>query len=490
MIYGYARSEKTNEWLHERVTPFLKKQEPEHEEDIKGFLKLCVYRRGQYASAETMKTLMDEARKFEKASLSLAKVSKANRLFYFAIPPSVYADVAGAIKASGIATDGWTRMIIEKPFGHDLESAQELSQKLSKNFTEDFIYRIDHYLGKEMVQNMLVLRFGNVFFEPLWNNKYIDCVYMSFKEPFGTEGRGGYFDSSGIIRDVMQNHLLQVLSLFAMEPPVSIDDGASVRNEKVKLLKSVEPIKLEDVVVGQYVGTKDGKKPGYKDDDTLKNKDSITPTFCSMILRICNQRWDGVPFIMRAGKALNQRKAEIRVQFRKVPGARNMFPSEYIPRNELVIRLQPNESVFLRTNVKAPGLTSHPTQNELDLTYKNRYGKVDNPSAYSRLLLEVLRGNQGAFVRKDELLRAWEIFSPLIKELEEKKVQPLPYEYGGRGPPEADQLAIKAGYDEQTLNLRLKAGPRDARKDGRYTTRELDVYVENLQEEVTEEDGN
>eukprot|EP00466_Bigelowiella_natans_P015806 jgi/Bigna1/33972/e_gw1.4.20.1 len=448
-IFGYARSDRTDEWLRERIKPYLEKDEPGSGEELEEFLKLCVYRRGQYGSTETMGKLTEECSKFEKEMMSSIK---SNRLFYFAIPPSVYADVAGAIRKAGVATDGWTRMIIEKPFGHDLESAEVLSKRLASLFTEDYIFRIDHYLGKEMVQNMLVLRFGNVFFEPLWNNKYIDCVYISFKEPFGTEGRGGYFDSSGIIRDVMQNHLLQV-------PPRVDDDGKYT----VKLLNSIQPIKLQDVVVGQYVGSKDGKKPGYKDDETLKNKDSITPTFCSMILRICNGRWDGVPFIMRAGKALNQRKAEIRVQFRKVPGATAMFNS-YIPRNELVIRLQPNESVFMRTNVKAPGLMTHPTQNELDLTYKNRYGNVDNPGAYSRLLLEVMRGNQGPFVRKDELRRAWEIFTPLLKELEEKKVKPVPYEYGGRGPKEADQLAIKAGYDERTLNLRLKAGPRDNRK--------------------------
>uniref|UniRef100_A0A7S3ZDH1 Glucose-6-phosphate 1-dehydrogenase n=1 Tax=Lotharella globosa TaxID=91324 RepID=A0A7S3ZDH1_9EUKA len=306
-IYGYARSKKTDKELHERITPFLKKEQPHAEEqDMKEFLEMCVYRRGQYGSAEDLGKVVEEASKFEAKAKGNSK--KVNRLFYFAIPPSVYADVAAAIHEVGISKEGFTRMIIEKPFGHDLDSAKELSKKLEKHFTEEYIFRIDHYLGKEMVQNMLVLRFGNVFFEPLWNNKYIDCVYISFKEPFGTEGRGGYFDNNGIIRDVMQNHLLQALALFAMEPPVSIDDGGSVRNEKTKLLKSIQPIKLSEVVVGQYVGSKDGKKPGYKDDETLKNKDSITPTFCSAVLRICNQRWDGVPFIMRAGKALNQRK--------------------------------------------------------------------------------------------------------------------------------------------------------------------------------------
>lgn len=473
-IIGYARSNLSNVDLRKRIEPYLlKAAAPDR---VKAFLKLVSYQSGQYSSAETMAGLAKAASAFEESALT--RCGRVNRLFYFAIPPSVYADVARAIKAAGLREGaGWTRMIIEKPFGRDLESSEVLSKQLKGLFTEDYLYRIDHYLGKEMTQNMLVLRFGNSFLEPLWNNRYVDCVYMSFKEPFGTEGRGGYFDSSGIIRDVMQNHLLQVLSLFAMEAPSSIDDGESIRNEKVKLLKAMDVIKLEDMVVGQYVRSEDGKKPGYLEDDTLKNKASTTPTFASCILRIRNGRWDGVPFIMRAGKALNQRKVDIRVQFKKASGASRIF-SSYIPRNELVIRLQPNESIFLRTNVKAPGMMTHIAQSELDLTYSNRYGTIDNPSAYSRLLLDVLRGNSASFVRSDELTRAWEIFTPVLKELEEKKVKPFPYAYGSRGPKEADDLAMRAGYDPKTLEMRLKAGPRDERKGAKYTKREYATYVE------------
>jgi len=256
---------------------------------------------------------------------------------------------------------------VEKPFGHDLESATKLSKALGALFLESQLYRIDHYLGKEMVQNLMVLRFANSLFEPIWNRQYIKCVRIVFKEDFGTQGRGGYFDKFGIIRDVMQNHLMQILSLVAMEPPVSLG-AEDVRDEKVKVLRSIPEIKPEHVVTGQYVRDKAGKNEGYKDDKTVP-KNSVTPTFAQAILWINNYRWSGVPFILKTAKAVEERKAEIRIQFRRNPTA--LFP-EAQP-NELVIRIQPSEAIYIKTMNKTPGLSSHLAITDLDLTIMINY---------------------------------------------------------------------------------------------------------------------
>ena len=256
-----------------------------------------------------------------------------------------------------------------------------------------------------------------------------------------------YFDKFGIIRDIMQNHLMQVLSLVAMEPPTRVRGDAAneaIRDAKVNVLKCIEPIQLEDVVLGQYVAN--GDKPGYRDDDGVPNS-SMTPTFCSAVIRIRNQRWDGVPFIMTAGKALDCRKAEVRIQFKDVPGAPFLFDGLTPERNELVIRIQPDTGIFMQTNVKAPGLQSRPVRSLLDLTYANSYSGVPMPEAYTRLILEVLRGNQAPFVRMDELLQAWAIFTPLLNKIEGKRpVKPLKYKYGTPGPREASVMASMAGY--------------------------------------------
>lgn len=266
---------------------------------------------------------------------------------------------------------GWTRVIVEKPFGRDLESSAKLSTHLSSLFREDQIYRIDHYLGKEMVQNLMILRFGNRLFGPTWNRESIACVLITFKEPFGTEGRGGYFDQYGIIRDVMQNHLLQMLCLTAMEKPASTHPN-DIRDEKVKVLKCIETLTLDDVVLGQYVGDPEGEgeaKESYLDDPTVP-EGSITPTYASAALRISNERWDGVPFILRCGKALNERKAEVRIQYRDVPG--DIFQGQ-AKRNELVIRVQPGEAIYVKMTTKTPGMSFDMEETELDLTYGARY---------------------------------------------------------------------------------------------------------------------
>uniref|UniRef100_A0A8C3JQB8 glucose-6-phosphate dehydrogenase (NADP(+)) n=1 Tax=Calidris pygmaea TaxID=425635 RepID=A0A8C3JQB8_9CHAR len=285
--------------------------------------------------------------------------------------PVVASGVACGVPPPQCPPPRWNRVIVEKPFGRDLASSTALSDHLGGLFREEQIYRIDHYLGKEMVQNLMVLRFGNRIFGPIWNRDNVACVIVTFKEPFGTEGRGGYFDDFGIIRDVMQNHLLQMLALVAMEKPASTDPD-DVRDEKVKVLKCIGPVERDDVVLGQYVGNPEGPpeaQKGYLDDPTVP-PGSTTATFAAAILRVANERWDGVPFVLRCGKALNERKAEVRLQFREVPG--DIFGRQ-CKRNELVVRVQPDEAVYTKLMTKKPGMFFNPEESELDLTYGNRY---------------------------------------------------------------------------------------------------------------------
>uniref|UniRef100_T1H6Z2 Glucose-6-phosphate 1-dehydrogenase n=1 Tax=Megaselia scalaris TaxID=36166 RepID=T1H6Z2_MEGSC len=319
-----------------------------------------------------------------------------------------------------------TRVIIEKPFGRDSATSQ-LSDHLSKLFTENQLYRIDHYLGKEMVQNLMTLRFGNGIFSHLWNRSAIANVQITFKENIGTYGRMGYFDDFGIIRDVMQNHLLQIVALVAM--PV-LFHAHDIRDEKVRVLRAIPPLKIEDCVIGQYVGDKLHKKKSGLDDEKVP-ADSITPTYALTVLKINNEQWEGVPFIMRAGKGLNQGKAEIRVQFKDVAG--DIFDGNP-KRNELVMRIQPGEAIYMKINMKNPGSSGfefHET--EMDLTYENRYTEHYIPDAYERLILDVFQGNQMNFVRADELSEAWRIFTPVLHQMEREKVEPLKYVFGSRG---------------------------------------------------------
>ncbi|RLN41321.1 hypothetical protein C2845_PM01G17910 [Panicum miliaceum] len=366
-----------------------------------------------------------------------------NRLFYLSIPPNIFVDVVRSASRTASSSSGWTRFIVEKPFGRDSESSGELTRSLKKYLAEEQIFRIDHYLGKELVENLSVLRFSNLVFEPLWSRNYIRNVQLIFSEDFGTEGRGGYFDNYGIIRDIMQNHLLQILALFAMETPVSLD-AEDIRNEKVKVLRSMRQLKLEDVVVGQYKGhTRGGKSfPGYADDPTVP-KGSITPTFAAAALFIDNARWDGVPFLMKAGKALHTRRAEIRVQFRRVPGnlyRRNIGTDLDTATNELVLRVQPDEAIYLKINNKVPGLGMRLDRSNLNLLYSERYRR-EIPDAYERLLLDAIEGERRLFIRSDELDAAWAIFTPVLRELEDKRVAPELYPYGSRGPVGAHYLA-------------------------------------------------
>lgn len=440
---GFARSDLTVEKLRAMFEKQCKIRENEKEK-FEAFINHCYYVRGEYHKPDGFIRLQKQIAGIQAKSDN----TPVNRLYYLALPPQVYESVSSQIKEHCMDNgDSWTRIIIEKPFGHDTESSAKLSDHLGNLFTEKQIYRIDHYLGKEMVQNMMVLRFANQVFNPSWNRNYIASVMISFKEDFGIRGRAGYFDSSGIIRDVMQNHLMQMMTLVAMEKPASLHEE-DIRDEKVKVLKVIRPLNINDVVLGQYVKNPDAKEGeeaacSYSEEDDIP-KDSTTPTYALAVLYVNNERWEGVPFFLRCGKALNERKAEVRIQYKEVPG--DIYPTGELKRNELVMRVQPNEAVYMKMMTKKPGMGFSVDETELDLTYGARYKDIRLPEAYERLLLEVLVGSQINFVRTDELNYSWKIFTPLLKEIDAKKHKPVKYVFGSRGPAEADDLLRQRGF--------------------------------------------
>ncbi|KAG2227096.1 hypothetical protein INT45_003826, partial [Circinella minor] len=439
-IIGYARTQMTHEDYLDRVTQYIK----DDSEELTQFKAITTYHSGKYDDDASWKSLNEYAT--ENENKRSCPQGQRNRVYYMALPPSVFVPVAKGLKKNVYVQDGVNRLIVEKPFGMDTESSNELGREIGALFTENEIYRIDHYLGKEMVKNVMTMRFSNIFFSQIWDRKYIDNVQITFKETIGTEGRGGYFDDFGIVRDVMQNHLLQVLSLIAMERPISTESEA-IRDEKVKVLKCIPPITTDDALLGQYVAA--NGKPGYLDDDTLKNKQSRTPTFAALTLWIQNERWEGVPFIMKAGKALDAAKVEIRIQFRNVAGS--LYKGA--PRNELVMRVQPREAVYIKFNNKQPGLSYGTIQSDLDLSYHDRFTDMKIPDAYESLILDVLRNDHSNFVRDDELETAWNIFTPLLHQIDQRTDLPLHnYPYGSRGPAELEAFVRKYGYDRSNAN--------------------------------------
>ncbi|KAJ3333902.1 Glucose-6-phosphate 1-dehydrogenase [Blyttiomyces sp. JEL0837] len=422
-IVGYARSHIELDDFRKRISSKIKLSKPEEKALLDDFLIKCTYVSGKY----------DDLASFEKLNAFVESVETPvsgarNRVFYMALPPSVFIAASQGLKAKVYSTKGNNRLIVEKPFGKDYDSSKELSKALSANWMEDEIYRIDHYLGKEMVKSMMILRF------------YIDNIQITFKEAIGTEGRGGYFDEFGIIRDIMQNHLLQILTIVAMEKPVTLD-AEDVRSEKVKVLRGIRPLQVEDCILGQYTASEDGKEPGYLDDPTVP-RGSVTPTYAAAVFHIHNERWEGVPFILKCGKALNEQKAEIRVQFKDVAG--NIYPG--IARNELVIRVQPDQAVYMKFMNKQPGLSSTTVQTELDLSYSKRYGDIKIPDAYESLILDCLKGDKSNFVRDDELDQAWKIFTPLLHRIEKERIPPKYYKFGTRGPEGVNEFVEKFGY--------------------------------------------
>ena len=372
-----------------------------------------------------------------------------NYLFYFAVPPDLFGTIAKGLAAAGLADEkgGWRRVIIEKPFGYDLASSRALNAELSQALREPQIYRIDHYLGKETVQNLLAFRFANGIFEPVWNRRYIDHVQMTVAEEVGVETRGAYYDKAGALRDMVQNHMFQVLTLVAMEPPISFG-GENVRDEKVKVLHAVQPFSAEDVrrhvIRAQYDADRHGKFLGYTQEPNVA-ADSRTETFVAMRLFIDNWRWAGVPFFLRTGKRLPKRASEISVHLKSVPPILfNSDPSGRLDSNVLSIRIQPDEGFAFGINSKVPGPRVHIYPVQMDFHYGSTFGGT-SPEAYERLLLDVMAGDATLFMRRDAVEAAWKWVTPILNRWAETGAEPASYPAGEWGPSEADRLIEAAG---------------------------------------------
>ncbi len=365
-----------------------------------------------------------------------------NRIIYLALPPRAFPDVVRRLGAAGLGSSpGWTRLVIEKPFGKDLESAMALNRTVHEHFDEAQVYRLDHYLGKETVQNLLAFRFANLLFESSWNRDRVESVEITVAERLGTEGRAGYYDHAGVLRDMVQNHLTQLIALIGMEAPHSFEADA-IRSEKVQLLKSIGPIGPEDVVFGQYTSgvSDDEDVAGYRDDPDVADT-SNTPTFAAMRLDVNNWRWAGVPFFLRTGKRLPDKATHIAVTFRPSPvcifhGVQDECAAH---QNVLLLILQPDEGFELRFDVKAPGEPLRLQAQPLRFGYHEAY--TDIPDAYQTLLHDVMTGDQTLFVRADEVEAAWELYTPAL----EFATPVLPYPAGTWGPEETETILRKPG---------------------------------------------
>ena len=363
------------------------------------------------------------------------------RAFYFSVGPSLFGDLAERLHRFGMATPD-SRIVVEKPFGHDLATAKALNATLAQHFDESQIYRIDHYLGKETVQNLMAVRFGNMLFEPLWNSQYVDHIQITVAETVGVGGRGGYYDKSGAMRDMVQNHLMQLLCLIAMEPPAKFEPDA-VRDEKLKVIRALEPVDWHHIVRGQY--SADGDEPGYRED--VEDPKSRTESFIAMRCHISNWRWAGTPFYLRTGKRLKARASEIAVVFKDAP--HSIFGAEAgHHRNVLAIRLQPNEGMTLDVTIKEPGPGGMRMMDvPLDMSFAEHMGPdaEEAPDAYERLIMDVIRGNQTLFMRGDEVEAAWAWTDPLIQGWQARHDVPKEYEPGSAGPLDADMLMKREG---------------------------------------------
>lgn len=387
----------------------------------------------------------DDQAGFEKLAdlLSSLEEGQANRLYYMAIPPKLFPSILTNLDATHqIKEDGgWRRVVVEKPFGTDLDSAKELNEHLHKVLNEDQIYRIDHYLGKETVQNILFTRFANTIFEPIWNRNYIDSLQITVTEEVGVGHRGGYYDDVGVLRDMFQNHLLQLVTLVAMEPPASFNADA-LRNEKVKVLSAIQPISGDAV---EY-NTVRAQYKGYRDEMDVK-KDSVTPTYAALRLFINNWRWQGVPFYLRSGKYMAEKQTQIIIRFKEPPLAMfPMPPGQKMTPNMLVLYLQPDEGVHLRFEAKAPDTVAETRSVDMEFHYAESFGPTSIPEAYERLLLDALQGDASLFTRADEVEMAWALIDPILQTWETDQTPPLAeYEPGSWGPVEANVLLTKDG---------------------------------------------
>ncbi|PYL07845.1 MAG: glucose-6-phosphate dehydrogenase [Verrucomicrobia bacterium] len=449
-VVGFARRQKTDEEFRNELEEATREfsRQSVRDEVWETFAQSIFYHQSEFEDASGYKTLAERLDKIDKE-----RGTRGNRLFYLAAAPDQFEAILKNLKAAGLneAREGsWARVIVEKPFGHDLASARELNRIVRKSFSEEQTYRIDHFLGKETAQNILVLRFANAIFGPLWNRHYVDHLQITAAETLGIEGRGGYYETAGALRDMVQNHLLQLLCLVAMEPPTDLR-ADSIRDEKVKVVRPIRRYRREDVatnvVRGQYVqGAINGKTvAAYREEEKVK-PDSVTDTFVALRLYIDNWRWSGVPVYLRVGKRLPKSATEISVHFKHAPPVLFNKQTTALDQNVLVIRIQPDEGISLRIQAKMPGTSFRIQPVKMDFHYGTSFGKP-SPEAYERLLLDAMSGDATLFARHDEVEQAWSFIDLIENAWTAEKDAPQLYFYpaGSWGPEEADELMAREG---------------------------------------------
>ena len=449
-ILGFARSKMSHDDFRAKMKDAIATYSEAKSVDEtvwESFAKGIFYLAGDINNPESykeMSALLDQ--------IDSQRGTAGNRVFYLSTSPTFYSEAVAQLGAAGLARPegkGWTRIIIEKPFGHSLESAKELNIDVAKVFNEEQVYRIDHYLGKETVQNLMVFRFANGIFEPIWNRRYIDHVQITNAESIGVEDRGGYYDTSGVLRDMIQNHVFQVLSHVVMEPPMEFSAN-EVRDEKIKAMRAVRPIPRDRVdqfvVRGQYGPGSVGGKPakGYREEKDV-NPESATDTYAALKLYFDNWRWAGVPFYLRSAKRMPKRVTEIAIHFKQAP---HMLFSEataqQIEPNVLVVRIQPDEGITMRIGAKVPGQVTRIRWVNMDFRYGASFG-VASPEAYERLLLDCILGDATLYARRDMTERGWEIVMPILEAWQNAKPDFPNYEAGTWGPEAADELIERDG---------------------------------------------
>ncbi len=442
-VVGFARRDKTDELFRSELEEAARKfsRQPIRDELWSSFAASVFYHRSAFDNLDGYTAL---ARRLDE--LDAARGTCGNRLFYLAAGPDQFEVILENLRKSGLnqARGGsWTRVIVEKPFGTDLPSARKLNDLVQEAFDESETFRIDHYLGKETAQNIMVMRFANALFEAMWNSRYIDHVQITASEPLGVEGRAGYYDKSGALRDMVQNHLLQLLCLTAMEPPAGLD-ADSIRDEKVKVLRSLRPLAgagvFRHVVRAQYgAGSINGKRVAAYRDELNVNPESATETYVAMEVNVDNWRWAGVPFFIRVGKRLPKAGTEIAVHFKSVPPVLFRATGESIDDNVLVIRIQPDEGISLRMSAKMPGSSLRIEPVKMDFHYGTSFGKA-TPEAYERLLLDAMCGDATLFARRDEVEEAWKFVDAIHAAWATRQDDLAFYSAGSWGPGEADEL--------------------------------------------------
>jgi glucose-6-phosphate 1-dehydrogenase len=447
-VIGLARRARTRDEFREDVRASISefaRHDIEEEEwcnfaDHFEYMSLDIHNVGMFQQLKALTEQLDE--KFQ---------TEGNRLFYLALAPELFGDVTFHLREGGLLeSSGWHRLVIEKPFGYDHPSAEKLNNQLRQVFEEKDIYRIDHYLGKEMVQNIEIVRFANAFFEPLWNNKYIANIQITLGETVGVEERGGYYDDAGALRDMGQNHMLQMLAMMAMEPPSRLQPE-DIRDEKVKVLRSLRAFTSAEevranVVRGQYVQGENGSKmlPAYRDEDKV-NPQSTTETYFAVRVLVDNFRWAGVPFYIRTGKRLPMKATEIVVEFKNVPEDIYLAKKQELEPNLLVFRVQPREGIYFKMNAKQPGSEGVIVPIAMDFTQESGVSH-NTPEAYERLLNDAIRGDSTYFTRWDEVSHAWQFVDSIAAAWKESPDTLSFYPAGSWGPEAADELLDRDGF--------------------------------------------